>query len=113
MSAAAPLLEIFLELRRRNFPLGVPEYQLAQRALSGPAEVDTRTDLLFLCQTLWAKSEEELAAVADALERVLPQQPTEDEVKEFVRAAEGAPEIDNSPEPEPSQAKPRRRETTG
>lgn len=72
MSESSPLLEIFHRLRERQFPLGPQEYLNAERALACSFEVDSRKKLLFLCQTLWAKSREEQEIVAEVFDLVLP-----------------------------------------
>jgi hypothetical protein len=94
MARPLPLLDVFLELRRRDFPLGIGDYVSALRALDaglglgGPA--DWRGELLFLCQTLWAKSLEEREQVRDAVESTLPRRATEEEV----RLAERGPRVE-------------------
>lgn len=72
-----PLLEAFLELRRRNFPVGVQEYLDALRALAAGFGEGSREKLIFMCQVLWAKSPEERAQVAEAVQAALPRKLTE------------------------------------
>ena len=69
-----PLLEVFLELRRREFPLGIPEYEALLAAMQGGL-ASSRSELEFLCQTLWAKSRAEQAEVREVLSRWLPPLP--------------------------------------
>jgi len=73
-SEAQPLLDAFLELRARNFQLGVAEYGLALEALAGGFGTRSRADLIATCLALWAKSPEEQTEVAMALESVMPPQ---------------------------------------
>jgi uncharacterized protein with von Willebrand factor type A (vWA) domain len=67
-----PLLEVFQELRHRDFPLGVDEYVLALRAMEAGLGDGSREDLLLMCQSLWARSPEECEQVADVLDGLLP-----------------------------------------
>jgi uncharacterized protein len=69
-----PLLEVFLELRRREFPLGIPEYEALLAAMRGGL-ASSRSELEFLCQMLWAKSRGEQAEVREVLNRWLPLPP--------------------------------------
>jgi uncharacterized protein with von Willebrand factor type A (vWA) domain len=85
---AAPLLDLLSELQRRNYPLGVSDYLLALDALAGGWRVSSREELIFLCQTLWAKSPEEQAQVAEALDHLLPKRLTEAELLDLAPAAE-------------------------
>jgi uncharacterized protein with von Willebrand factor type A (vWA) domain len=75
-----PLLEAFLELRRREFPLGAREYAAVLDALARGL-ASSRPELTFLCQTLWAKSRSEQTEVADVLNRLLPVEPEIDRVE--------------------------------
>jgi uncharacterized protein len=75
-----PLLEVFLELRRREFPLGIPEYNALLAAIEGGL-ASSRTELEFLCQTLWAKSRSEQAEVKEVLNRWLPPPPDEQAIE--------------------------------
>ena len=77
----SPLLDVFLELRQREFPLGVREYLLALDALACGLGVGSREDLVFVCQTLWAKSVEEQLHVKDVLDRLLPPLRTNEELE--------------------------------
>jgi hypothetical protein len=55
------LLEgLFLYLVHAGFQLSIRDYQDALRALRAGYGVGSRHDLLWLCQTLWARSNEEL-----------------------------------------------------
>jgi uncharacterized protein len=69
-----PLLDVFLELRRREFPLGIPEYEALLAAMEGGL-ASSRSKLEFLCQTLWAKSRAEQAEVREVLSHCLPPLP--------------------------------------
>jgi uncharacterized protein with von Willebrand factor type A (vWA) domain len=77
----APLIDVFYELRRRNFPLGVAEYLLILQALDKGFGTGSREELKFMCQTIWAKSTDEQIAVADALDAVLPRQMSDVELE--------------------------------
>ena len=76
----APLLDLFYELRQRNFPLGTSDYVTALNALI-KGGVTNREDLLFVCQLVWAKSPEEQRQVAEALAASLPQELKEQDLK--------------------------------
>jgi uncharacterized protein len=69
-----PLLEVFRELRRREFPLGIAEYETLLAAMEGGV-ASSRKELEFLCQMLWAKSRAEQAEVREVLNRWLPPLP--------------------------------------
>src|SRR4029079_3262028 len=64
------------KLQRRNYPLGVSDYSLALEALSRGTSVASREDLIFLCQSLWAKSLAEQNEIAAELNRLLPKRLT-------------------------------------
>lgn len=76
-----PLLEVFLELRRREFPLGIPEYNALLAAVEG-GFASSRSELEFLCQTLWAKSRSEQAEVREVVNRWLPPPPDEGAIEQ-------------------------------
>lgn len=78
---ATPLMDLFYELRRRNFPLGMREYVTVLDALTAGPGITSRKDLLFTCQLLWAKSLQEQKQVAEALASLLPEELTEDELR--------------------------------
>ncbi len=88
MNQTAPLLSLFLELRRRNFPLGVDDYLLALDALARGLGGTSRAQLVRLCQTLWAKSLEEQAEVAELMAILLPPQLTEAELATLMQQAD-------------------------
>jgi hypothetical protein len=67
-----PLLDLFTELRARNFPLGVGDYIGGLRALAGVVGVTSRDDLIFMCRVLWGKSREEQSQIAEILGTLLP-----------------------------------------
>jgi hypothetical protein len=60
VAAAWVLQGLFLHLVRRGFPLTVQDYQDALRALQNGYGRFRRQDLHWLCETLWARSEEEI-----------------------------------------------------
>ena len=67
---SVPLLDVFTELRRRDFPIGIREYDDMLRALDNGLAA-SRAQLVFLCQTLWAKNKAECEEVAEVIERRL------------------------------------------
>jgi uncharacterized protein with von Willebrand factor type A (vWA) domain len=94
---SAPLLDLFYELRQRNFPLGAPDYILALRALAEGLGVGSREDLLFLCQLLWAKSHDEQREVAEALDELLPRRLSDEELEALLAGEAEAASGSNSP----------------
>ncbi|KAB8321216.1 hypothetical protein SD81_007025 [Tolypothrix campylonemoides VB511288] len=82
-SLPLPLLDVFLELQRRGFALGLPDYLLALEALAQGFGLGSREELAFMCRTLWAKSLEEQEQVTDVLDAVLPKKLTEDEIEQL------------------------------
>lgn len=96
MNDASPLLEIYHRLRARQFPLGPQEYETAQRALARGFGLGSRQQLLFLCQTLWAKSLSEQEQVREVFELVLPPEFSEQELNDYLthceQTATSAPE---------------------
>lgn len=86
-----PLLEVFLELRRREFPLGIPEYNALLAAIEGGL-ASSRIELEFLCQTLWAKSHAEQAEVREVLSRWLPAAPNEQAIERALAEVENEAE---------------------
>ena len=85
---SSPLLEAFYKLRERQFPLGVQEYMNALRAISRGFGVGSRERLVFMCQTLWAKSPDEQRQVAEIFELILPPSLSEKELSEYLNAVE-------------------------
>ena len=73
------LVDLFYELRQRNFPLGTSDYVTALGALTKGA-VTSRADLLFICQLVWAKSPEEQRQIAEVFAALLPQEFNEDDL---------------------------------
>ena len=69
---SSSLLEAFYKLRERQFPLGVQEYLNALRAISRGFGIGSRERLVFMCQTLWAKSTDEQRQIAEVFELILP-----------------------------------------
>jgi uncharacterized protein with von Willebrand factor type A (vWA) domain len=114
-NGALPLLDLFYELRQRNFPLGTSEYVTVLNALV-KGNVTTRTDLLFICQLVWAKSPEEQHQVAEAFASLLPKEFTESDLKalseEMMQAESSASpptaqfNSELSPGPAPLESKP-------
>src|SRR5262249_24952284 len=85
---SSPLLQAFYKLRERQFPLGVQEYLNALRAISRGFGVGSRERMIFMCQTLWAKSPEEQRQVAEVFELILPPSLSEKELSEYLNAVE-------------------------
>src|SRR5262245_56445488 len=85
---SSPLLKAFYKLRERQFPLGVQEYLNALRALSCGFGIGSRERLVFMCQTLWAKSLDEQRQVAEVFELILPPSLSEKELSEYLNAVE-------------------------
>lgn len=71
-----PLLALFQALRRRGFPLGISEYTLSLNALAKGVVGDSRWDVLFMIQTLWGKTREDQALIADLYNQLLPREIT-------------------------------------
>lgn len=67
-----PLIEIFMTLRRREFPLGMSEYLLALEALHEGLGVNSRQELILMYKILWGKSAEEQKQIDDLLRIHLP-----------------------------------------
>lgn len=59
----APLLEVFMELRRHRLPLGIDNYLDLLHALQAGIGLTSREDLESLCCLLWAKSDQETKLV--------------------------------------------------
>lgn len=83
----APLLDLFLRLRGLRFSLGASEYMLALEALAAGFGVGSREELMLMCQTVWAKSRDEQAQVARALDAALPRVLSADELEEMRKQA--------------------------
>jgi uncharacterized protein with von Willebrand factor type A (vWA) domain len=93
---SSPLLKAFYKLRERQFPLGAQEYLNALRAISRGFGVGSRQRLVFMCQTLWAKSPDEQRQVAEVFDLILPPSLSEKELSEYLNAIEkesGLPEV--------------------
>lgn len=88
MTDTSPLLEIYHRLRARQFPLGPQEYETAQRALLRGFGLGSRQQLLFLCQTLWAKSRSEQEQVREVFDLVLPPELTARELHDYLTHCE-------------------------
>lgn len=89
-AAAAPLLDLFAELRERSFPLGVGDYLAGLRALAAGVGVNSRDDLVFMCAVMWGKTREEQRQIAQALGTLLPARLTADDVEALVAREESA-----------------------
>jgi hypothetical protein len=85
---SSPLLKAFYKLRERQFPLGVQEYLNALRAISRGFGVGSRERLVFMCQTLWAKSPEEQRQVAEVFDLILPPSLSKEELSEYLNAVD-------------------------
>jgi uncharacterized protein with von Willebrand factor type A (vWA) domain len=72
MMPTYPLLDALLELRRRNYPLGLAEYFAALEALAAGFGRESRASLVRMCQAVWSHSLEEQEEVAQVLEHALP-----------------------------------------
>jgi uncharacterized protein with von Willebrand factor type A (vWA) domain len=107
-SLAAPLLDLFYELRQRSFPLGISDYLSALIALTQGTGITNRADLVFICQILWAKSPEEQKHVAETLAAILPEELSQEELEAL--SAKGAettsppPVILEAPESTPTDS---------
>jgi len=86
----APLLELFLELRRRNLLLGVSEFLAGLEALARGFGTGSRKELTWMCQALWAKSQDDQDEIAEAVAVVLPRELTPTELEDLARQAEKA-----------------------
>lgn len=60
MDSELALQGLFLHLVRRGFPLTIRDYQDALRALQNGFGLHRRENLQWLCQALWARTEEEV-----------------------------------------------------
>jgi uncharacterized protein with von Willebrand factor type A (vWA) domain len=63
MEFTVPLEGLFMHLVRNGFPLSARDYQDALKALRCGYGLHRREDLLWLCQTLWARSDQELSRI--------------------------------------------------
>jgi uncharacterized protein with von Willebrand factor type A (vWA) domain len=71
MPATIPLEGLYFHLLRAGFPLSVRDYQDAVLALRRGYGTPRREDLRWLCETLWARTEQEVSRL-DRLFRELP-----------------------------------------
>lgn len=97
MKQEPALQNLFMFLVREGFPLGVRDYEDALKALRSGYGLNRREDLLRLCQTLWARTEEEkrfLDALFSQFER-----PTEEEVKKIIKPDDASFVEDTPPPP--------------
>src|SRR4051812_7792374 len=74
-----PLEGLYLHLVRQGFPLSIRDYEAALSALRCGYGLPRREDLQWLCTTLWARTDQEGAAL-DRLFRQFPT-PTREEVR--------------------------------
>ena len=81
--SALPLRAIFYALRERGIDLGVGEYLAALTALDAGFAANSRDELTFVCQSLWATSFQEQCRIAEVIEAVLPKRLTYDELGQF------------------------------
>ncbi len=86
---------VYLRLTREGMPLGVRDYLDALTALRAGYGLFDRAALLWLCQTLWARSEEDERRIALLFDRIPPVG------QEAVRAVERRYLGDAEPQPEP------------
>jgi len=82
-SRTVPLLDLFLELRNEQFPLGIGECSLAIKALAQGFGTGSREELIFMCQTIWAKTIEDQVNVRRTLERLLPKRLSLEELEQL------------------------------
>lgn len=78
---------LFLHLVRAGFPLGIRDYRDALTALSGGFGIGSRENLLWLCHTLWARTNEESRQL-DLLFRSFPF-PSAEEVQDLTGRKRG------------------------
>jgi len=90
MNSSFPLFDVFSELRLLDFQIGVQEYALALKALSGGFGSCSRRDLIFMCQTIWGKTREEQVKIAGVINKFLPEELTADQFKQIVAQFEKA-----------------------
>lgn len=86
MDLELALQGLFLYLTQHGFPLGIRDYEDALKALQAGYGLADRQHLLWLCQTLWARTEEE-HRVLDLLFRQFPF-PTPKDVSDLTGTAE-------------------------
>jgi uncharacterized protein with von Willebrand factor type A (vWA) domain len=94
------LTGVFLHLRRQGLPLGPRDFLDALRAFRKGFGLNDRAQLLWLCQTLWARSEEEGRQIALFFAAFPPPTPQEVETarKGLLGAeAEGAWAVETGP----------------
>jgi len=93
-----PVLQnLFMYLVREGFPLGIRDYQDALKALRYGYGLNRREDLLRLCQTLWARTEEEKRFL-DALFNQFSS-PTEEEINKIFKPEDVSPPKEKEPPP--------------
>lgn len=68
--APAFLWELFQQIRRRGFPLGIDDYDDLRRSVCLGFGIDTRQSLSELCCTLWAKSQDDREVILALLQKV-------------------------------------------
>lgn len=89
-----PLLDVFETLRSYEFALGISDYLLLQKALSRGLGVGSRDDLIYLCQSLWGKSESQQQQIRHVLEATLPHRITDEDLEKLRQS-----QPDDEPEP--------------
>ncbi|HEV8366611.1 MAG TPA: VWA domain-containing protein [Pyrinomonadaceae bacterium] len=88
---------LFLHLVRSGFPLGIRDYQDALSALRGGFGTGSRENLLWLCHTLWARTNEESRQL-DLLFRRFPF-PSDEQVRKIAGESIKQPEVEQLPKP--------------
>src|SRR6478609_845975 len=94
MHPPLPLEGLYLHLVRQGFPLSVRDYEAALSALRHGYGLPRREDLQWLCTTLWARTDQEVAAL-DRLFRQFPT-PTPEEVRTLAGERTPLPDRDVS-----------------
>lgn len=100
MEPGLPLEGLYLHLVRHGFPLAVRDYQDALSALEAGHGLHRRDAVQWLCETLWARTEEEQIQLARLFRDFPP--PTAEVVEEATgtrRGTEGDASVDRSKRP--------------
>jgi uncharacterized protein with von Willebrand factor type A (vWA) domain len=101
----APLLDVFLELRRRGFPLGFPEYRLVLEALARHQWDCSHARLIFIVKLLWAKDLEDQAQVEEVFNSFLPAA-TKEDVERLMAAVEAEARAEELGKPKVQRPRP-------
>ncbi len=102
-----PFFDVFTELRKAGFPLGIDDYLLLPKAFEAGFGLPDRAALQRLCQLLWVKSEDERAKFNSCFDKWQPSFSEEDVKKELPH-----PEPTFSEEPIPPPQKPEPKSST-